>query len=419
MKEKTGFWSLSQKVSPLEILFFLLLIFLPTQFGKHFWPNFSFVNGIRIDYLSPTLYLTDLIILLFILTYFILSKGKLSKLKFLILLIPFAIGFFASNNQPAFIFGFIKLVEFYLLGLIVADKFSLSKKIIKILSFTVLFESLLSIAQFIGQGSIGSLFYFLGERTFVGQTPGIANASINGSLVLRPYGTFSHPNALAGFLAVILIMIFLNFKNIKKSEKLFYYLTLLLGSIALILSMGRAAILVWVAVLLIETYKKIKDKRKLFILIIVFSLFVLAGSSNLNRFNSLSLTEESFIQRVDLSKSALSIFSTSPLLGVGLNNFFYLLPKYSNSQVLLIQPPHNIFLLVLVQFGLVGFFTFLFFLFYAFKKILNKVKNENRQILLYCFFAILFLGFFDHYLLTLQQGQILFSLILAFSLSKN
>ena len=40
--------------------FILLIIFLPTQLGYHFWPEYTRVFGLRIDYLAPTIYLTDL-----------------------------------------------------------------------------------------------------------------------------------------------------------------------------------------------------------------------------------------------------------------------------------------------------------------------------------------------------------------------
>ena len=46
-----------------RILFFLLLLLLPVQLGRHFWPEFALVFGIRIDYLSPTIYLTDLLVI--------------------------------------------------------------------------------------------------------------------------------------------------------------------------------------------------------------------------------------------------------------------------------------------------------------------------------------------------------------------
>jgi len=37
-------------------LFWLLVFLLPVQFGRHFWPEWSYVMGLRIDYLSPTIY---------------------------------------------------------------------------------------------------------------------------------------------------------------------------------------------------------------------------------------------------------------------------------------------------------------------------------------------------------------------------
>ena len=49
------FWGILRK-----ILLFGFLLLIPTQLGKLFWPDWSYVLGIRVDYLSPTLYLVDL-----------------------------------------------------------------------------------------------------------------------------------------------------------------------------------------------------------------------------------------------------------------------------------------------------------------------------------------------------------------------
>src|SRR5579872_1357131 len=45
-----------------KIIFYLFIFLLPTQFGKHFWLDFSYVLGQRVDYLSPTLYTTDILV---------------------------------------------------------------------------------------------------------------------------------------------------------------------------------------------------------------------------------------------------------------------------------------------------------------------------------------------------------------------
>ena len=64
-KAATGFLLLGQKANNIQrLLFFALILGIPTQFGRHFWPDFSFVSGVRVDYLSPTLYVTDILIFL-------------------------------------------------------------------------------------------------------------------------------------------------------------------------------------------------------------------------------------------------------------------------------------------------------------------------------------------------------------------
>src|SRR5260221_12343343 len=80
-KEETGLLQSSQNK-----LFFLILLLLPTQFGRHFWPSFSFVLGQRVDYLTPILYLTDILIVLFVILNLIQniknrSRGRLDKLR--------------------------------------------------------------------------------------------------------------------------------------------------------------------------------------------------------------------------------------------------------------------------------------------------------------------------------------------------
>src|ERR1035437_7520739 len=112
-KVKTGFWLLNQnKIS--KIFFYLLILFLPTQLGKHFWPNFSFVYGLRLDYLSPTIYLTDILILvifIFSLKRFLAWLKNIQKkqlLVFVLILISFSLGLANAKNYWAGIYGIIK-----------------------------------------------------------------------------------------------------------------------------------------------------------------------------------------------------------------------------------------------------------------------------------------------------------------------
>src|SRR6266704_5882454 len=64
-----------------RFIFYSLILLLPTQFGKHFWPDFTIVSGIRIDYLSPITYVTDLLITLLFCVFLVQTFQNLSKFK--------------------------------------------------------------------------------------------------------------------------------------------------------------------------------------------------------------------------------------------------------------------------------------------------------------------------------------------------
>ena len=82
------------------------------------------------------------------------------------------------------------------------------------------------------------------------------------------------------------------------------------------------------------------------------------------------------------------------------------------------QPVHNIYLLIAAETGILGLASFLTFLFFIFKKAWEKIKSlaGGERIYLYSFLFIaynfLFIGLFDHFLWDLQQGQLLFWMIL-------
>lgn len=424
MREKKESWLLSQDKKA-YFFFYLLVLFLPTQFGKHFWPQFSFIQGLRLDYLSPTIYFTDILILLVIffsykqITAFFLNKKKENIFFIVLFFLSLLIGISVSKNPMAGIYGLIKVIEYLLLGVFVVTAFKkINKKyFVFALICGILFESFLSFAQVINNGSINGIFYFLGERYFNGQTPGIANASISGQLFLRPYATFSHPNVLAGYLLISLLFVYMLRKYIPK--KLLFFVTLI-GTISLLLTLSRVAILFWIFFivlrfgnLLLEKYKKRNLNKKntisvilfLLILIVIFSFF--QNNIFVQRFSQTKLSDESFIQREKLIRQSINMFIKNPVLGVGINNFYNNVEIQSQKN-LFVQPVHNVFLLMLSQTGIIGFIFFLVLLFKSMRTtFLKKEKNQSFLLIL----AFIVLGLFDHYFLTIQQGQILFVLI--------
>ncbi|OGH51296.1 MAG: hypothetical protein A3G13_02720 [Candidatus Levybacteria bacterium RIFCSPLOWO2_12_FULL_37_7] len=457
------------------LLFYSIILFLPTQLGLHFWPEYSKVLGLRIDYLSPTIYMTDVLILLLIVLWLIdsflslrgvswwrsnlipvilnlsfdsaqalsLPNGIQNLLRLLrrpalfltprndicyfIFFLSLGTGIVFSKFPQLGLYGFIKLLELIFFGYYTALKFRFSNnRLITLFSIGVVFESFLATAQYLHQGSLQGIFYFFGERFFNPQTPGIANASLNGALVLRPYGTFSHPNVLAGYLLIVLQMLLNTHTRsviVEKRSLTSFGMTSIVtfGSVALFLTMSRTAVLLYILIFAYRLIVQLRTKIKTYWLIGLFAflLFGLFFFPLFSRF-SIQLSDESIVYRTELNKAALSIFRNHPLFGVGLNNFLINLPDYisSNTKTILLQPVHNIYLLLLAETGIVGFTFFIWF-------ILNAVRHSglsrfNRgapgATLL---FTILIIGLFDHYFLTLQQGQLLFSFILGLCYNKN
>lgn len=414
-----------------DVLFYTVILFLPTQFGRHFFPQFSFVEGQRIDYLSPTVFTTDILMMFLFFAVVVGKKRKVffnavwHKMFFFILFFLF-VGTIFAKNQPVAIYGYGKLLEFIFFGLAVSVMVRDVKKfhhVIILFSVGVIVESILAILEFLHKGSINGIWYFLGERSFNSSTLGIANASIHGELILRPYATFPHPNVLAAYLLIAIIMLIsaISFRKTAQKKRVFCFFSLAIGIGALLITLSRAAIvlLIIIGVGTLYRFKKVHRIYALlfFTLIILFIVF----SPVLNRFSTLRLSDEALVKREELLTSSFLMIQSHPLLGVGLNNFLVQLPAYYPSPhgLFYLQPVHNIFFLVVAETGIVSLFIFLWFLYKTILHLKNKKQlslfNVKSQLLL----VVILLGCFDHYFLTLQQGQLLFSFVLGLCWSKK
>lgn len=409
-------------------LFYLLLLLLPTQLGRHFFFDFSLLSGIRSDYLAPTVYLTDVIIFLIIILTIIMTlkqvQGQhdikpLGVFLFLFLCyLLFNILVVALNKWAAF-YKLFKIIEFVLLGIVIVKIKPRIQHVIYTLSIGVIYSSFIAVFQFWQQKSIGSLLYWLGERTFTAFSPGIAAYSIGGRLILRPYATFPHPNVLGGFLAVmlpvILFYIFQNRKGLDYLNTLWFVIVLLSGFTALIISFSKLA---WLAVFVgmscvfvmksdrvRNTAKKYQRLFFLFILLLmIFSVVVLF---------LIQLGWENWTERLNLVKGALNVIVNNPFFGVGLNNSTIRLKEFipSSFGLYIFQPVHNVYLLILTEVGLVGFSMLMIVLTILYRKILSADK-----IAVIAISQLLLIGMFDHYLWTLQQGQLMAVLFISLAL---
>jgi hypothetical protein len=265
----------------------------------------------------------------------------------------------------------------------------------------------LAIAQFLLGHSVG--LWLIGERSFSVTTPLIARFNFYEKVFLRPYATFPHPNMLAAFLVIVLPL--LNY-GIPGKLKNFKLVNTFLSASAVFVTFSRPS-LILIGLQIILMFKKFW--KILLILGVLTTPLIFVRLSSIFTFDNLAV-----LRRRELSEYALFLFQQYPVFGVGLNNFINVL---ASDHILVgtsrfLQPVHNIFLYTLAETGLVGLAGLSLFI--GTSLIINlKSKSPFARVLVGSLFMIIFLGLFDHYFLTLPQGQRLFFLILGLSFSRT
>lgn len=421
-----------------KFFFILLLLFLPTQLAKHFFIPASLVNGVRIDYLAPTFNLTDAVFLLLVLSWLgqkqkikQITKGvfKKTNLKGIFLVGGLiCLNILGANEKILSLIKLIKLLELLLIACYVYFENINLKTIINWLTIAGVYSAILGITQFILKRSVGGVFWFLGERSFTAASPGIAKAEIFGQLILRPYATFPHPNLLAGFIALLLPLLLLQFARAKeKYHRLVYQLIIALFLLILFLTLSRLGIIVGVTGFVIAAfvigYKNKEEKKQMQRQVFLLGLFLFLFAVGLfGRFTGLLTgTEETIVQRKELVLASIQMINQNLVFGIGLNNFLPNLTFFCQYcwQQGFYQPVHNLFLLISAETGVVGLIVLIYIMLKALHNNLSKIKTSQEILLLLCWLQITALSLFDHYFYTLQQGQLLFVVLISFMMKKK
>lgn len=400
-----------------NVLFFLAVLLLPTQLGKHFWPQSAFIYSLKIDYLSPTIYFWDLLVLLLLTVAgfnLLRLKKKISLNK------PFAIllGIFFLSLLPSLLgslnpeAGLVQIKDYLssgLFGLYIAgrDSVRIRKFLFPALIISFIFICALGLMQFLLGRSLG--FWVLGERDFSVTTPLVAKFNYYDKIFLRPYSTFSHPNLFGGFLMVTMPLVLYGLPKVFRKIALILGL---LGCATVLVTFSRPA-LILLAVYFLVIYRKYW--KLMLITLVLLSPLVVVRFISIFTFDTLAI-----LRRQELQEYSVELFKRHIWSGTGVNNFVNALAidKILVGTSRFLQPVHNIFLLILSETGLIGLAGFLLmFLTSVYKNIKNS--NYLSRILLASLLSITFLGLFDHYFITLPQGQRVLFLILGLSFRKS
>ena len=423
-------------MSLLEKIIFYATIFLAPFNIKKFVANPLSVEPLT-EFGALFLYLSDIliVILLALWLYKSLFQKKLKIKKLTALTISFlsfglflTLSLFSSKNLTISFYFLVKislLIGFYYYIRLKIKKDELVN-VYKIIFMGSIVQSLIALGQYIKQGSLG--LRYLGESVVAPNLYGVAKIDFLGQKIIRSYGTFSHPNILAVFLLVsICCVLWL----VLKHKKPVYLIGLPILVLGLILTFSRTTVFLGlIFFLLFFFYSWLKAKplnfsRKMVtgsfsvFLSSVIAVFIVFSPLLIQRFN-IQKEDQAVSLRVFYNNAAFNIIKKSPLTGVGLGNFIIKLREiYPSLASWQYQPVHNIYLLIFSEIGLFGLIAFLFILFLIFKDYLRS-KVYGLKLVFFGGLGIVFLviGFVDHFFFTINQGMLLFWLILGIISSK-
>lgn len=358
----------------------------------HFWPSTALVYGIRVDYLSPTLYFLDLLVVAYLLVLGWPSLAKILNWGSVSVFLPVIFINFLYSMNPLSSLNWSLHFLIYLAFIFSLTKSEFKVAFIKFFPLSVFFQLILSLLQ-VGLGhTIGGPLYYLGERYVAVGSPGAALGGFMGQVVLRAYGTFSHPNVLSGWL-VVGYYLYLHLTQNPKTRGIVSFLVI----VATLLTQSRSAAICLFFIIIPFLYLK-KTLPRIAYYLIISVLAIHFSYFSPTRFD---LANQ---ERRTLAVISTKIIQQYPIFGVGLESSISAYSTHSPNNRLL-QPDHNTFTLFVSWVGIFGFIA------------MFALLTQNRVSLLNFLIPLTPLFLLDHYFLTSPQG--LFVLVLCIYVGVN
>ncbi len=329
------------------------------------------------------------------------------------------------------VFQWVKLIEGVVLYFYVKNyalkRFKL-RHVFEAIVLGATFQSIIAIAQFMTQGGLG--LKYLGESPLAPAFSGIAAFLVDGTKIIRVYGTTPHSNVLALFLFISLGT-FYSIAVYQKRSWLWHVCHAVILW-AFFLTFSRVIIGLWVINFLIRSFlirfykpfhiefwlDSVMRRRSLkifWVTIMVSMLFAVCYWPYVANRSVISSDDEAVQLRILYNQESLA--SGQNLFGLGMGNFVpWLMTQDLHLSREIYQPVHNIYLLIYSETGIIGialFLLFLAFLLYDFYHRLGFKKLYHFSFAL-IIVSILIFGLFDHYLWTIQSGRLIFWLVLGF-----
>ena len=287
----------------------------------------------------------------------------------LVWLIASALSLIAAKDGELSLFQLINMGKMILLCWVVASSVRDDGNLTIVITGLLLgmgFQSLVGIYQGVTGHPLG--LSFLSEASVVAQQ------QLGGGLVNRVQGTLGSPNTLAMYLSVGVPFVWvILFSRAKPFVKIVASITLCLFAWALIFSLSRTAwanFIVTICFVLVLAVRRKRIRLKTAIVSGVAAALVLLVTeifgSDLILSRLTSNDQGSTNSRFTLAKAALDIFRDNPVVGVGLNNYALVSPRYDRADAAswnhFTPIVHNVYLLIAAETGIIGLAAFVVFL---------------------------------------------------------
>jgi putative inorganic carbon (hco3(-)) transporter len=279
------------------------------------------------------------------------------------------------------------LLESWLIFLYFANNISGRRMVYNMVAaflLTGVLQSVLGLAQYLSGATLGLGIF--------GETKSYNAMMAGAELVSRVSGTFGHPNNLAGYLGMlVLINLALFWAPISRRLKWLLFPSFLLISTTLTLTYSRGAFLALSLGAAVTFYLCLfrRSKHRVVSLILSTALMVLFLIGVIALVSPLRqrLFEEDYgaaRTRIPMSWVALNIIRHHPWLGVGLGNYTFEAPLYDISREGISyefpQPVHNEFLLIAAEQGLPSLVLFLVMLGYILRQLHRLSRSPDDPI---------------------------------------
>lgn len=414
------------------ILLGLLIASIPFSIRHVFETPFNFATGAYSDFTSISLYLSDILVIILIMTNWRIFKILPKSLIFITLWIIIEILTHRNENIALQIYFSGRIVTLFLLIFILKHIiFShLQKQYFAILFIILGFlQAMIAIIQFYTQKSIG--LYFIGESYLDPNAYGIAKIVAHGTKFIRGYGSFPHPNILSAFLIVSLLSnLYLLTRNYHILTKIVLHGTLFSIIFGVFITFSRAGITAIIGALLLWIIFLIKSKTKGRWNVAITTIFTLFISFTLlfpYLLTRATITDHSTKERGVYNQIGLKMIANQPVFGTGPGLSVLHMEQFSLTKLETweIQPIHNFYLILIAEWGigaLFGIFIIFLFIFRLFKVNFSVLTTGNIEpwnaMLIIISLTFLYLFFFDHYFYTIWQTQLLLCLIIGLILNQ-